>query len=64
MGRPQILAHVGWHQGVWLPAYWEFCKVLWATRIGDEWEVKYLPMIMKPYERYNSWDYFVFRLGQ
>ena len=63
-GCPRVLALVDWHQGGWLPAYWEFCKARWTTRIGDEWEVKYLPMIMEPYKRYNSWDYFVLRLGK
>jgi hypothetical protein len=63
-GPPKILALIDWHQSGWLPAYWEFCKARWTTNIGeDEWEVKYLPKIVQPYERYDYWDYFVLSLG-
>jgi hypothetical protein len=63
-GPPKILALIDWHQSGWLPAYWEFCKARWTTRIGDEWEVKYLPKIMQPCEQYKYWDYFVLQLGK
>jgi hypothetical protein len=62
-GPPRILALVDWHQSGWLPAYWEFSKARWTTRIGDEWEVKYLPKIIQVYERYHYWDFFVLSLG-
>jgi hypothetical protein len=62
-GVPRVLAIVDWHQSGWYPAYWAFCKALWTTAIGDEWESKYLPMIMDSWDCYGPWDYFVLSLG-
>lgn len=62
-GSPQVLALIDWHQSGWYPAYWEHCKARWTTKIGDEWEVEYLPRILEPVGMYDYWDYFVLSLG-
>ncbi|KAH7134329.1 kinase-like domain-containing protein [Dactylonectria macrodidyma] len=63
--NPKIAAVVDWQQAGWYPAYWEYCKARWTTRIGDEWERVYLPMFIERWEGsvYDYWDYFVLSRG-
>jgi Phosphotransferase enzyme family len=60
---PCIVAIVDWHQSGWFPEYWEYCKARWTAKIGDEWEVEYLPRFLEPSKQYDYWDYFVLSLG-
>jgi hypothetical protein len=47
----------------WYPDYWEYCKARWTSRIGQEWELKYLPLVLDRREFYDYWDYFVLARG-
>ncbi|KAF1956562.1 hypothetical protein CC80DRAFT_593305 [Byssothecium circinans] len=60
---PQIIAIIDWHQSGWYPAYWEYCKARWTSKIGGEWEEKYLPLLLDRYDFYDYWDYFVLARG-
>ncbi|CBX93423.1 hypothetical protein IAQ61_009116 [Plenodomus lingam] len=61
--NPQIIAIIDWHQSGWYPDYWEYCKARWTSRIGSEWESKYLPLVLDRREFYDYWDYFVLARG-
>jgi predicted unusual protein kinase regulating ubiquinone biosynthesis (AarF/ABC1/UbiB family) len=50
---PHIIAIIDWQQSGWYPEYWEYCKALWTSPIGEEWESKYLPLFLKRYESYD-----------
>jgi hypothetical protein len=41
----------------------EYCKAWWTSRIGEEWESKYLPLVLDRREVYDYWDYFVLARG-
>ena len=71
---PRVIAVIDWHQSGWYPAYWEYCKARWTSKIGEEWESKYLPLFLDPCDYfkpercefhdieglgfYDYWDYF------
>ncbi|KAH4923388.1 hypothetical protein HBI26_045430 [Parastagonospora nodorum] len=61
--NPHVIAIIDWHQSGWYPDYWEYCKARWTSRIGQEWESKYLPLILDRRECYDYWDYFVLARG-
>ncbi|KAH7412208.1 kinase-like domain-containing protein [Phaeosphaeria sp. MPI-PUGE-AT-0046c] len=61
--NPQIIAIIDWQQSGWYPDYWEYCKARWTSRIGEEWESKYLSLIIDRRECYDYWDYFVLARG-
>jgi len=56
--NPRVLAIVDWHQSGWYPAYWEYCKARWTSRIGGEWETEYLPLFLEARDCYDYFDYF------
>ncbi|CAO2649188.1 Nn.00g101370.m01.CDS01 [Neocucurbitaria sp. VM-36] len=60
---PQVISVIDWHQSGWYPDYWEYCKARWTSWIGQEWESKYLPLIVDRRECYDYWDYFVLARG-
>ncbi|KAF2834880.1 kinase-like protein [Patellaria atrata CBS 101060] len=60
---PQIISIIDWHQSGWYPDYWEYCKARWTSKIGSEWETKYLPLFVDRYDFYDYWDYFVLARG-
>lgn len=60
----RILAVIDWEQSGWLPAYWEARKAKWTVDCDEEWENKYLPMILEPYpETQEPWDYYIMSMG-
>jgi hypothetical protein len=56
--NPRVIAIIDWHQSGWYPAYWEYCKARWTSKIGDEWETKYIPLFVNRHGCYDYWDYF------
>ncbi|KAF2842463.1 hypothetical protein M501DRAFT_1022445 [Patellaria atrata CBS 101060] len=62
-GVPIIIPVIDWHRSGWYPGYWEYCKARWTSKIGSEWETKYLPLFVDCYEFYDYWDYSVLARG-
>ncbi|KAH6995632.1 kinase-like domain-containing protein [Ilyonectria sp. MPI-CAGE-AT-0026] len=31
--NPRVVSVIDWHQAGWYPAYWEYCKARWTSRI-------------------------------
>ncbi|OCK74427.1 phosphotransferase enzyme family protein-like protein [Lepidopterella palustris CBS 459.81] len=72
-GIPRVFTHADLHPSNiilssgpshrWYPAYWEYCKARWTSWIGEEWEAKYLSLILDRYDVYDYWDYFNFARG-
>jgi hypothetical protein len=61
---PRIRALVDWHQSGWLPGSWEYCKACLTAEIGGEWERKYIPMFLEPYNSYyRSYEFYADALG-
>ncbi|KPM45372.1 hypothetical protein AK830_g1152 [Neonectria ditissima] len=63
---PRVVAVVDWEQAGWYPAYWEYCKARWTAKANqEEWDGRYLPMIVDGWEDevYDNWDYFVLCRG-
>lgn len=56
--NPRVVSIVDWHQSGWYPAYWEYCKARWTSRIGGEWKAEYLPMFLDRHDCYDYFDYF------
>ncbi|KAH8636030.1 hypothetical protein IG631_07864 [Alternaria alternata] len=56
--NPRVVSIVDWHQSGWYPAYWEYCKARWTSRVGGEWEAEYLPMFLDQHDCYDYFDYF------
>jgi aminoglycoside phosphotransferase (APT) family kinase protein len=61
---PRICAIVDWHQSGWLPESWEYCKACMTADIGGEWERRYIPMFLEPWDSYyRSYDFYAGALG-
>jgi Phosphotransferase enzyme family len=60
--EPKIIAIIDWTQSGWYPDYWEYCKARWTSKIGSDWETKYLPLFLDK-AFYDYWDYFVLARG-
>ena len=45
---PRVLAVVDWGQSGWYPDYWEYCKALYTSRIGEEWRDQWIPKFLSP----------------
>ncbi|KAK7403968.1 hypothetical protein QQX98_010245 [Neonectria punicea] len=64
---PRVVAVVDWEQAGWYPAYWEYCKARWTSKMDqqEEWDERYLPMFVDRWEDavYDNWDYFVLCRG-
>ncbi|KAF2258103.1 kinase-like protein [Lojkania enalia] len=60
---PRVVAIIDWHQSGWYPDYWEYCKARWTSWIGQEWETRYLPLILDRQDCYDYWDSFALARG-
>lgn len=62
-GPPRVIAIIDWTQSGWLPDYWEYCKAIWTADYGSEWMVKYVPIFLEPFDRYDTFDYLCLKMG-
>jgi thiamine kinase-like enzyme len=52
---PRILAIIDWYQSGWYPAYWEYCKAVYAVDPESHWARDYIPKILEHPECFDHW---------